>query len=211
MATYEGGDAQGSPGRRAAGLAGRRPLPRLRDHGSVAGRQRRAARSSDRDRLPGAAPARAGGAGEGHLVASWRAPPPRLPADRGRSPRARSRARSMAPVLRRDDEPAGAGTAAADPRAGLTPLAAAKAAADEFGDPPEVAAAFRPGLAASHARRVAITLLATGPVVIVVWTGAALGSHIGPRQAPPGQWAGAAPAWRSSSLSLLRPSSSAYG
>ncbi len=81
-------------------------------------------------------------------------------------------------------------------RAGLTPLAAAKAAADEFGDPPEVAAAFRPGLAASHARRVAITLLATGPVVIVVWTGAALGSHIGARQAPPWHWAGAAPAWR---------------
>src|SRR6266542_1885982 len=114
MATYEGGDAQGAPGRRAAGLAGGRPLPRLRDHGSVAGRQRRATQSSDRHRLPGAAPARAGGAGEGHLVASGRAPPPRLPADRGRSPRARSRARSMAPVLRRDDEPAGSGTAAAD-------------------------------------------------------------------------------------------------
>jgi hypothetical protein len=81
-------------------------------------------------------------------------------------------------------------------RAGLARPAAAKAAADEFGDPINVAAAFRPGLAASHARHVAITLLATGPLVMVVWTGAALGSHIGARHAPPWQWAGVAPAWR---------------
>ncbi len=81
-------------------------------------------------------------------------------------------------------------------RAGLAPPAAAKAAADEFGDPARVAAAFRPGLAASQARRVAITLLATGPFVIALWMGAALGSHIGARRAPPWQWAGAAPAWR---------------
>jgi hypothetical protein len=79
---------------------------------------------------------------------------------------------------------------------GLGPRAAAQAAADEFGDPATVAAALRPGLAASHARRVAITLLATGPLVVVVWMGAAIGSHLGARDAPPWQWAGAAPAWR---------------
>jgi hypothetical protein len=81
-------------------------------------------------------------------------------------------------------------------RAGLVPLAAAEAAADEFGDPAKVAAAFRPGLAARHARRVAITLLVTAPLVVVVWTGAALGSHLGARDAPPWHWAGAAPAWQ---------------
>src|SRR6266536_3295414 len=114
MATYESRDTQGSPGRRAAGLLGRRRPPRLRDHGSVAARQRRAARSSDRHDLPGTPPARAGGASKGHLVASGRASPPRLPADGGRPPRTRGRARNMARVLRRGDEPARADAAAAD-------------------------------------------------------------------------------------------------
>jgi hypothetical protein len=81
-------------------------------------------------------------------------------------------------------------------RAGLMPLAAAQAATGEFGDPARVAAAFHPGLAANQARRVAITLLASAPLIVTAWAAAALGSHIGARAAPPWQWADAPAAWR---------------
>ena len=57
----------------------------------------------------------------------------------------------------------------------------------------QVAAAFRPGLALSQARRVALTLLATGPLIGLLWAATAVASHIGIRHAPPWQWAGAPP------------------
>lgn len=77
--------------------------------------------------------------------------------------------------------------------AGLPAGAAAEAAITEFGDPRQVADAFRPHLAMVHARRVALTLVATGPVVGLLWTAAALASHIAIRDAPPWQWPSAPP------------------
>jgi hypothetical protein len=77
---------------------------------------------------------------------------------------------------------------------GLPAGSAAAAAVAEFGDPRLVAAAFRPGLALSQARRVAATLLATGPLIGLLWAATAVASHIGIRHAPPWQWAGAPPA-----------------
>lgn len=77
---------------------------------------------------------------------------------------------------------------------GLGAAAATRAAVREFGEPGLVAAAFRPGLAAGQARRVAITLLATGPLVGLLWAGAATASHIGVRLTVPWRWAGAPPA-----------------
>ena len=77
--------------------------------------------------------------------------------------------------------------------AGLPAARAAAAAIREFGDPGPVAAAFRPGLALSQARRVALTLLATGPLIGLLWAATAVASHIGIRHAPPWQWAGAPP------------------
>jgi hypothetical protein len=79
-------------------------------------------------------------------------------------------------------------------RAGLAPPADAQAAIDEFGHPAQVAAAFRPGIAAGQARRVAITLLATGPLIGLLWVAAARASHIGAGDAPPWQWAHMPPA-----------------
>jgi hypothetical protein len=75
--------------------------------------------------------------------------------------------------------------------AGLAPAKAAETAISEFGDPRLVGDAFRPELAARSARRVALTLLATGPLIGVLWAAAALASHIGIRHAPPWQWASA--------------------
>jgi hypothetical protein len=79
-------------------------------------------------------------------------------------------------------------------RAGLAAGAAAQAAVREFGDPRQVAAAFAPELAARQARRTALTLVATGPLIGLLWTAAALASHIGVRHALPWQWPGAPPA-----------------
>jgi hypothetical protein len=76
---------------------------------------------------------------------------------------------------------------------GLTEPAAAAAATAEFGDPRQVAELFRPELAARHARRTALTLIPTGPLIGLLWAAAALASHIAVRQAPPWQWAGAPP------------------
>jgi hypothetical protein len=79
-------------------------------------------------------------------------------------------------------------------RGGLAPLAAAQAAVTEFGQPRQIAAAFGPELAARKARRVALALLATGPVIGLLWAIAAISSHLGIREAPPWEWAGAPPA-----------------
>jgi hypothetical protein len=78
-------------------------------------------------------------------------------------------------------------------RAGLSDAAAAAAATTEFGDPRQVAEAFRPELTARHARRVALTLVTTGPLIGLLWAGAAAASHIAARHAPPWQWAGTPP------------------
>lgn len=79
-------------------------------------------------------------------------------------------------------------------RAGLAPPAAAQAAVAEFGHPAQVAAGFRPGLAATQARHVAAALLVTGPLIGLLWAAAARASHIGVHDAPPWQWAGTPPA-----------------
>jgi hypothetical protein len=77
--------------------------------------------------------------------------------------------------------------------AGLAAATAAEAAISEFGEPRQVAAAFRPELTAAQARRLALTLVATGPPIGLMWAHAALASHIGIRHALPWQWAGAPP------------------
>jgi hypothetical protein len=55
---------------------------------------------------------------------------------------------------------------------GRTPQGATAAAVAEFGDPRMVAVAFGPELAAVQARRVALGLLATGPLVGSAWIAA---------------------------------------
>ena len=77
--------------------------------------------------------------------------------------------------------------------AGLPEGEAVEAAVREFGGPRQVASAFRPELAARSARRTALTLVATGPMVGALWATAAIASHIGIRPAPPWNWAGAPP------------------
>jgi hypothetical protein len=66
---------------------------------------------------------------------------------------------------------------------------AVTAAIAEFGDPHGVAAAFRTELAAVQARRVAVGLLATGPLVGLAWLAAAALSALPPwRHQLPGPW-----------------------
>lgn len=77
--------------------------------------------------------------------------------------------------------------------AGLTAQAATEAAITEFGSPRQVARAFRPHLAMIQARRTALALAATGPLVGLLWAAAALASHITLRHAPPWQWPGTPP------------------
>jgi HAAS len=77
--------------------------------------------------------------------------------------------------------------------AGLPPSRAALAAIREFGDPAQVAAAFRAEIAAGQARRVAVTLLVTGPLVGLLWIATAVASHLTIRLALPWQWAGPSP------------------
>jgi hypothetical protein len=79
---------------------------------------------------------------------------------------------------------------------GLPPAEAALAAVREFGDPAQVAAGFGAELAAGQARRVAVTLLATGPLVGLLWIATALASHLGIRLALPWQWTGLPPGLR---------------
>ena len=72
--------------------------------------------------------------------------------------------------------------------AGHSPGEAAVAALAEFGDPRQIGAAFGPELAARQARRLARTLITTGPLVGMLWSAAATASHIGIRRAPPWHW-----------------------
>lgn len=78
--------------------------------------------------------------------------------------------------------------------AGHTPREANAAATAEFGDPRHVAAAFRPELAARQARRLALTLITTGPLIGLLWITAATASHIAIRNDPPWHWPGMPPA-----------------
>jgi hypothetical protein len=72
--------------------------------------------------------------------------------------------------------------------AGLPPAQAVEAAIREFGDPDLVAHGFLPEIAASHARRVATGLLATGPLVGLLWIATAVASHVTIRAAMFWQW-----------------------
>jgi hypothetical protein len=88
-------------------------------------------------------------------------------------------------------------------RAGLAPRAAEQAAAEEFGDPLQLAAAFGPELATAKARRLAVVLLASAPLIVLAWAAAAIGSHLGARHALPWRWEGASPAWHVTLLVAL--------
>lgn len=66
---------------------------------------------------------------------------------------------------------------------------AAAAAVTEFGTPAQVADAFAPELAAATARRVALTLVTTGPLLGCLWLSAlATGGANALTLAPPWQW-----------------------
>jgi hypothetical protein len=80
-------------------------------------------------------------------------------------------------------------------QAGLTPSAAARAATGEFGDPIQIASAFRVELTAARARRLAVVLLASAPLIALAWIAAAAGSHLGSRHALPWQSPSVSPAW----------------
>jgi hypothetical protein len=77
--------------------------------------------------------------------------------------------------------------------AGLSAQAATEAACAEFGDPFQVATAFRPHLVMIQARRTAIALAASGPLVGLLWAAAAVASHIAIPHAPPWEWPGVPP------------------
>jgi hypothetical protein len=81
-------------------------------------------------------------------------------------------------------------------QAGLTPSAAARAATGEFGNPMQLAASFGAELTTARARRLALVLLASAPLIALAWIGAAVGSHLGARHALPWQWRSASPDWR---------------
>jgi hypothetical protein len=72
---------------------------------------------------------------------------------------------------------------------GCSPQEAATAAIAEFGDPHTVADAFGPELAAVRARRVALSLLVTGPLVGLSWIAAVAVNDLPPwRHQLPGPW-----------------------
>jgi hypothetical protein len=74
---------------------------------------------------------------------------------------------------------------------GLTPAQAAQAATAEFGDPHKLASAFTPELAAIQARRTALALIRSGPLVGLLWATALASSHLATlpaHPAPPWQW-----------------------
>ena len=73
--------------------------------------------------------------------------------------------------------------------AGLPPAEAALAAIAEFGDPAQVSAGFRAEIAASQARRAAIALLVTGPLVGLLWIATAAASHLRAGPVLGGHWA----------------------
>jgi hypothetical protein len=84
---------------------------------------------------------------------------------------------------------------------GLAEDAAAAAATAEFGEPRVIAATFRSELAVRLARKCALTLAVTGPVVGLLWTAAAVASHVSIRRALP--WEAAAPAGSMTVVRLL--------
>jgi hypothetical protein len=84
---------------------------------------------------------------------------------------------------------------------GLAPIPAARATLAEFGAPDQVAHAFAPELAVAYARRVALTLARTGPILGALWVTALVASPlsttlttdpVAPWRWPwlPGPWAG---------------------
>jgi hypothetical protein len=73
--------------------------------------------------------------------------------------------------------------------AGLPPAEAVQAAIDEFGDPARVADSFKAEIAAGIARRAAVVVLVTGPLVGVLWIVTAVASQIAPHH----QWADLSP------------------
>jgi len=80
--------------------------------------------------------------------------------------------------------------AAAYESAGLSPPEAEAAAIADFGDSRQVAEAFRPELAARRARRTAVRLIGTAPLVAALWAAAALTSRIGAGNGSPWRWTG---------------------
>ncbi len=76
---------------------------------------------------------------------------------------------------------------------GQPPAQAVLAAIREFGDPVQVAGGFRAEVAASLARRVAVTLLATGPLVGLLWIATAAASHLDIPHASLWRWVALAP------------------
>lgn len=77
--------------------------------------------------------------------------------------------------------------------AGVPPAEAAGAMISEFGDAAQIADAFRAEIAASQARRVAVTLLVTGPLVGLLWVAAAAASHLAVPPVQPWPWTGLPP------------------
>jgi hypothetical protein len=77
--------------------------------------------------------------------------------------------------------------------AGVPSAQAAAAAITEFGDPGEIAGGFRAEIAAGQARRVAVLVLVTGPLVGLVWLAEAAAGHPGARLGLPWHWAGLFP------------------
>ena len=93
-------------------------------------------------------------------------------------------ARLPGPARARRDIMAELGTGLADAAdahrcAGLSPAQAARAAIAEFGRPDQVADGFRTELTATRARRTALGLMASGPLIGALWATAALASHLG--------------------------------
>jgi len=84
---------------------------------------------------------------------------------------------------------------------GLPDDLAAAAATAEFGEPRVIAATFRSELGARLARRCALTLASTGPVVGLLWTASAMASHIGMPHALP--WEEGAPSGSATVVRLL--------
>ncbi len=62
--------------------------------------------------------------------------------------------------------------------AGQSPAGAVQAAIREFGDPARVAGSFRAEIATRLARRVAVAVLVTGPLVGLLWIVTAVASHL---------------------------------
>ena len=73
---------------------------------------------------------------------------------------------------------------------GLKPDEATRAAIAEFGEPHAIAAAFAPGLGACLARRTALALLASGPLVGLAWIGGAVLASL-----PPARYELSGPWW----------------